>query len=137
MATAKTKAGSKKAAQEALAVVAKNMMDEIEKDHVDTTDYKRGKTNSKGEMLMCKFTLQPREKAPNPLPIVVNEEKYWVPRGVEVTVPWYVVVQMKNNIERRFRKEKDAQGKNIVTAYDMPSEPFSYSPIDPAPGVTV
>jgi len=138
MATAQTKAVSKKAAQAALASVAKGIMDEIEADHVDTTDYKLGKTNSKGGVLMCKFTLQPREKAPNPLCITVNEEIRWVPRGVEVVVPWYVVTHMKANIETRYKKEKDpATGKNIVTPYLSPSEPFNYNPIDPAPGVEV
>jgi hypothetical protein len=130
-----SKAKSKEAATQALAQVAKGIMDEIEADHVDTTDYKLGKTNVAGEMLKAKFTLHPRDKAPNPLCVTVNEEIFWVPRGVEVTVPWYVVTHMKNNIERRFRKEKDAQGKNIVTTYDAPAEPFSYNPISPAAGV--
>lgn len=133
MATNKTK--SKAAATKAIAEVTKEIIAGIEADAVDTTDYRLGKLNANGEMLKAKFTLQPREKAPNPLCITVNEEIFWVPRGVEVTVPWYVVAHMKNNIERRFKREKDAQGKNIVTSYDAPSEPFSYSPINPAPGV--
>ena len=135
MAATQSKSKSKAAATKALAEVAKGIMDEIEADHVDTTDYKLGKTNTEGKMLMAKFTLQPRDKAPNPLCITVNEEIRWVPRGVEVIVPWYVVTHMKNNIERRFRKEKDSQGKNIVVPYDVPSEPFNYNPINPAPGV--
>jgi hypothetical protein len=132
---ATTKSKSKAAATKALAQVAKGIMDEIEADHVDSTDYRLTKLNADGGMLMAKFTLQPREKAPNPLVITINEEIRWVPRGIEVVVPWYVVTHMKNNVERRFKKEKDAQGKNIVTPYDMPSEPFSYQPINPAPGV--
>jgi hypothetical protein len=130
-----SKAKSKEAATQALAQVAKGIMDEIEADHVDHTDYRLGKTNTEGEMLKAKFTLQPREKAPNPLCITINEEIFWVPRGVEVTVPWYVVTHMKNNIERKFRREKDEQGKNVIRTMDVPSEPFSYHPINPAPGV--
>ena len=137
MATIKTKAVSKKAAQEALAQVAKGIMDEIEADHVDTVDYKRGKLNTDGEMLMARLTLHPREKAPNPQVVTINEEIRWVPRGVEAVVPWYVVSFLKTNVERRFRKEKDAQGKNIVVPYDMPGEAFSYTPINPAAGVTL
>jgi hypothetical protein len=138
MATTKTKASSKKAATAALAQVAKGIMDEIEADHVDETDYTLGKTNADGKMLMVLLTLQPRERAPNPMPYVINEQIFWVPRGVEVTVPWFVVTSMKNNVETRFRKGKDPDtGKNIVEPYQMPSEPFSYQPINPAPGVTL
>lgn len=134
---AATKTKTKAAATKAIAEVTKQLMTEIAEDAVDNTDYRLGKLNADGEMLKAKFTLQPREKAPNPLCITVNEEIFWVPRGVEVEVPWYVVTQMKNNIERRFKREKDAQGKNIVTSFDAPSEPFSYYPINPAPGVTL
>jgi hypothetical protein len=132
-----TKAKSKEAATQALAQVAKGIMDEIEADHVDHTDYRLGKTDVHGNVLRAKFTLQPREKAPNPLSVVVNEEIYWIPRGVEVELPWYVVTHMKNNIERRFMRKKDEQGKNIVVSMDVPSEPFNYMPIDPAPGVSL
>ena len=136
MANARTKTASKTAATAALAEVAKGMMQAIEEEQVDLTDYKLGKTNKDGKMLMAKLTLQPRERAANPMPYVINEEIYWVPRGHEVIVPWYVVMSMKNNIERRFKMSKDPEtGKNMVTPYEVPAEPFNYTPIDPAPGV--
>lgn len=126
-----SKAKTKEVAAQAIAQVTKELMTEIEAEHQAAGDGKKDMLDAKGEVLRCKLTLQPREKAPNPLSVVVNEEIFWIPRGVEVEVPWYVVEQMKNNIERKFKREKDAQGKNIVTPYDALSEPFSYRPINP------
>jgi len=98
---------------------------------------KMQKLNTKGEMLMCKFTLQVKKGAPDPLCFAVNEETYALKRGVEVTVPWYIVAQFKNNIERTYYQKKDETGKNQTYFEDSPSESFNYMPIDPAPGVTV
>ena len=39
---------------------------------------------------------------------------------------------MNNNIERRLVPGKDEHGKGTVTVEDSPSEPISYSLIDPA-----
>jgi hypothetical protein len=133
---AASKSKSKAAATQILAEVTKTLMSNIEEEaNKESFDGRYAKLNAEGGILKAKFTLQPKEKAPNPLCITVNEEIFWVPRGHEVIVPWYVVTQMKNNIERRFKREKDERGKNIVTTYDAPSEPFNYTPINPAPGV--
>ena len=91
------------------------------------------KTNTKGEMLMCQFTLAKRPGAPDPLCITVNKEIKWLKRGVTTSkMPWYFVEHMLNNIERKFRQEKTPDGKNIVVYDDMPTEAFSYMPINPA-----
>jgi hypothetical protein len=89
--------------------------------------------NTKGEVLMCKMTIGSREGAPDPLVITVGDEIKWAKRNKEVVVPWYFVLHMKNNIETRFKQEKDDQGKRIVVGHTGPSEPLSYSLIDPSP----
>jgi hypothetical protein len=138
MATAKSKASTKKVATEVMAEVAKGLMAEIESNEATKEDKRFRKTNTSGGILQAKMTLQMRENAPNPLVCTCGEDIRWIPRGVEVTVPWYVVQLFKDNIERRYKKAKDPDtGKNIVTGYDAPSEAISYTPIDPAPGVTL
>jgi hypothetical protein len=90
------------------------------------------KTDTKGAMLMCEFTLAKREGAPDPLVITVNKEIKWLKRGATVKLPWYFVEHMLNNIERKFRQEKGPDGKKFVVYDDMPTEAFSYLPINPA-----
>lgn len=128
-----SKAKTKEVAAQAIAQVTKELMTEIEAEHQAAGDGKHDMVNADGGILRAKLTLQPRDKAPNPLSVVINEEIYWIPRGVEVEVPWYVVQSLKNNVERKFKREKDSQGKNIVTPYDALAEPFSYRPINPTP----
>lgn len=91
-----------------------------------------------GKMLMCNFTLHKKPGAADPLSIVVNEGgasgfQGFLKRGEKVKVPWFVVLHLQNNIERRFTKSKDDQGKNIIIAEDVPAESFTYSPINPSP----
>jgi hypothetical protein len=94
--------------------------------------------NTDGKMLMCSLVLHKRPGAPDPQVFTIGEQIFWIKRGATVTVPWYLVAHMKNNSERKFKQEKDpVTGKNIVTHDDMLSEPFSYQPINPAPGVEV
>lgn len=87
--------------------------------------------NRDGGMLMCDLTVQRREKAPDPLCVCVNEEIRWIKRGMKARVPWYVVLHMQNNIERKFRQEGEGKSRTIV-AEDAPGEPFNYTQIDPA-----
>lgn len=136
MATANSKSKQIAVARDAIEDVTRTIMEGIDKAQAAEPNYKLGKVNNNGKMLMCNFTLAQRDKAPNPQCVTVNEEIRWIPRGVEVQVPWYVVQLFKDNIERRYRKEKDSNGKNIVTPYDVPAEAFSYSCIDPAPNNT-
>ena len=96
------------------------------------------KTNKDGKMLMCNFTLNPRDGGPDPLCFTINDEIKWIKRGQNVVIPWYFVEHMKLNIERKFRKEKDQQtGRVSVIPVDQLTESFQYQPIDPAPGVTI
>ena len=88
--------------------------------------------NKDGGVLMCNLTVAKRPFAPDPLCVTVNDEIKWIKRGAKVIVPWYFVLHMNNNVETRFRQEKDAQGKNIVVPETGPSEPISYNPINPA-----
>lgn len=89
--------------------------------------------NAAGEMLKCKLTLAKREHAPDPLCITIGEEYYWLKRGKEAIVPWYLVLHLKNNVETKYHQEKDEKGRNIVVSERMPAEAFSYTPIDPHP----
>lgn len=91
--------------------------------------------NADGGILMCELTMARRENAPDPFLTTTNEEIRWIKRGQPVIVPWYVVDQLRNNKERKFRKEKDEQGKNVIAFEDIPTESFQYRAINPAPGV--
>ncbi len=95
------------------------------------------KQDRDGKMLLCEFTLAKRPGAPDPLCITVNKEIKWLKRGATVKLPWYFVEHMLNNIERKFRQEKAPDGKSIVVYDDMPTEAFSYMPINPAEGVSI
>ncbi len=90
------------------------------------------KQDTSGNMLMCQFTLAKRPGAPDPLVITVNKEIKWLKRGATVKLPWYFIEHMLNNIERKFRQEKGPDGKSVVVYDDMPTEAFSYLPINPA-----
>jgi hypothetical protein len=128
----------KKQVDEIASAVAKTMKATIDaKDDGPVNNGKLDKVNTEGKMLMAELTVARREGAPDPYLITVNEEIRWIKRGKQVIVPWYCVEQMKNNIERKFRKEKDDQGKNVVVFDDLPTESFLYRAIDPAPGVTL
>jgi hypothetical protein len=97
-------------------------------------DGKHDRVNTKGETLMADFTLAKKTGAPDPLCVTINEEFFWIKRGVKVQVPFYLVFHLRNNIETHYVQEKDEQGKNIIKTERMPAEAFSYSWIDPAPG---
>lgn len=120
-----------------VANVAKELTTQIDKEVEVVDNGKMLKTNRKGEMLMCEFTLQKRPGQPDPLCITINDEVRWVKRGAKVIVPWYLVEHMLNNIERKFRQEKDQNGKNVVVFDDMTTEQFQYREIDPAEGCYV
>lgn len=90
--------------------------------------------NTSGGVLMCELTIAKRPGAPDPLCVTTNEEIRFIKRGKPVTVPWYVVRQLLNNVERQFYQEKDEQGRSITRHNDMPSEPISYRCIDAAEG---
>jgi hypothetical protein len=83
-------------------------------------------------MLTCKLTIQKRVGAPDPLCVTINEEFRWIKRGLECIVPWYLILHLRNNIERRFTQGTDETGKKIVIVEDAQAEPFTYRPIDPA-----
>ena len=88
--------------------------------------------NSQGKMLMCELTLQRRKDAPDPQCVTVNEERYYLPRGVKAIVPWYFVQHLMLNVQRDFRTEK-VDGKPVLKAEDVLAEVFSFREIDPAP----
>ena len=132
-----TKAQQKQQVDAISAAVAKTMKASIDAVPDVIDNGKLDKQNADGGVLMCELTVARREKAPDPFLVTVNEEIRWIKRGAKVIVPWYVVVQMKNNIERKFLREKDEQGKNVVVHEDMPTESFQYQMINPAPGVTI
>ena len=90
-----------------VANVAKELTTQIDKEVEVVDNGKMLKTNTKGEMLMCEFTLQKRVGQPDPLCITINDEVRWVKRGAKVIVPWYLVEHMLHNVERKFRQEKD------------------------------
>lgn len=90
------------------------------------------KTNSKGGMLECRFTLQKKEMAPDPLCITINQQHFWCKRGKPVTVPWYLVEHMLHNVDRKYRNVKIGPMEYRVEFDDMTSEPFQYQVIDPA-----
>lgn len=127
-----TKSKTKQAIEETFDAAKDAALKTLEKAIEPVDDGRLDMKNSDGGMLMCKMTIGSREGAPDPLCITVNDEIRWVKRNKEVVVPWYVVLHMKNNIETRFKQEKDDQGKRIVVGYTGPSEPVSYVPISPA-----
>ncbi len=136
MATMKQK---KDALADVFAKAASDAIGKLEADGPkdDIEAAKMQKQNTDGKMLMCELTIGKRALAPDPLCITTNEEIRYIKRGKKVVVPWYVVTQMLNNIERQFYQEKDDQGKSITKWMDAPSEPFNYRMIDPAPDTTV
>lgn len=95
-------------------------------------DGKHDLRNADGDILQCKLTVSKRPGAPDPLVVTVNDEIRWIKRGEQVVVPWYVVLHLKNNIERTFTNEK-VDGRDTPVASDSPSEPISYTPINPHP----
>lgn len=124
----------KQAIEKVIAEAGKQAIKEIDEEVLERDDGKLFMKNSAGEMLMCKLTIAQRPGSPDPLCVTINEEFRWIKRGKEVIVPWYVVRFMLDNIETKFRQEKDEQGKRITITERMPSEPISYVMIDPAPG---
>lgn len=128
---AKAKVSS--AVKDAVAEVAKQLAQDAV--NIETPEQiqsaRMAKTNSKGEMLMCSFTLQKAEGRPDPLCITVNDQIKWVKRGKAVALPWYFVEHMLGNQDRKYRQEKDAAGKNYITYDDVTSEPFHYQAIEP------
>lgn len=101
----------------------------------DVKAAKLQKLNRSGGMLMAELTIAKRPGAPDPLCVTTNEEIRYIKRGKKVTVPWYVVQQMLNNIERVFYQEENETGKKITHWNEQPSEPITYHLIDPAEGV--
>jgi hypothetical protein len=97
------------------------------------------KTDTDGKILKCRLTVARKPGTIGPHLETVNEEIFWIPRGVPVVVPWYVVEQMKNNVERRFRQEPDPDnpGRKRTVSEDIPSESFQYTAINPAEGVEI
>lgn len=129
-------ASKKQEAASAVLDAMKVLAEEAKPKKID--DGRMNKLNADGGMLMCELVIQKRVGAPDPLCMTVNEEIKWAKRGAKVVVPWYFVAMLKSNVERKFRQEKDPNtGKNIVVWDDVPGEPFSYMPINPAPGVEV
>ena len=100
---------------------------------------KRTKLDAEGNILKCKLTVSRRLGSTGPHLETVNEEIFWIPRGVPVIVPWYVIDQMKNNVERKFRQEPDPDnpGRKRIVHEDIPSESFQYTAINPAEGVEI
>lgn len=130
----------KAALADVFAKAAADAISKIDADAAPQDDVKASKLqklNRKGEMLMCELTIAKRPLAPDPLCVTTNEEIRYIKRGKKVVVPWYVVVQMLNNIERVFYQEENETGKKITHWNEQPSEPISYVPIDPAEGVTI
>ncbi len=87
--------------------------------------------NTDGKTLMAKFNLAKRAGAPDPLCITINDEFFWMKRGIDVEVPFYLVLHMKNNIETHYLQEKDERGKNVIVTEKRPAEAFSYVWINP------
>lgn len=104
-----------------------------EKTEVVADDGKLDMKNRDGGVLMCKVTVGSREGGPDPICYTVNDEIKWIKRNAEVVIPWYFVLHMKHNVETRFKQAKDESGTRIVVGTTGPSEPISYSLIDPAP----
>lgn len=92
--------------------------------------------NKDGGVLRCKLTVARAEGRSKTHLETVGEEIFWIPRGVEVEVPWYVIAQMKNNVESKFRQERDpSDPRKLITLKDeIPTESFNYREIDPAEG---
>lgn len=130
-----TKTQAKKTVAETFDAARDAALKEIDKvaAPVKEDDGKLGMKNQEGKMLMCRVTIGSREGGPDPICYTVNDEIKWIKRNKEVIIPWYFVLHMKNNIETRFRQEKDEQGKRIVVPHTGPSEPVSYSTIDAHP----
>lgn len=54
-----------------------------------TTKTNENKMTEK-KMVSIKLPRLPKEKDTGPVPVSVNGEKYWVPRGVKCSVPDYI-----------------------------------------------
>ena len=51
----------------------------------ETTTNENGKT-----MVKIRLPILPRDRDTGPMPVSVNGEKYWIPRGIAVEVPDYI-----------------------------------------------
>ena len=134
-----TKTQRKAAVADAVADVAKTLVEQIDREVEIVDNGKLLKTNKHGKMLMCEVTLQKAPGKPDPQCFTVNDEIKWVKRGAKVVVPWYFVEHMLHNVERKYRQEVDPADarKKIVLFDDMTTEAFNYREIDPADGVFV
>lgn len=135
-----SKAQRKAAITDVVNEVAQQVADKL--DHVVEVDERKAEQEAKrrylnrdGEILQCNLTLQKMEGKPDPLVITIAEEIRWIKRGKPVVVPWYVVQTLKDNIESRYRREKQPDGTTAVVREDVPAEAFSYNAINPADGV--
>lgn len=134
---AKATQAQKNAVTKAFADAEKAAQAALVKAEVPEDDGTMDMKNADGGMLKCKFTLHKRPGAPDPLCITVNEAgragfQGFAKRGIEIEVPWFVILHLQNNIEKRFAQEKDERGKNIIVPEDVPGESFSYRPVNPA-----
>ncbi len=132
-----TKTEQKKQIDKVTAQVAKAMGAVIDAQVEVQDNGKLDKLNADGTMLMCSVTFPKRPFADDPHVQTINDEVRWFRRGHAKIVPWYVVAAIKDNVERKFRQEKNDQGQNIVVSDEMPTESFTYEMINPAPGVSV
>lgn len=122
-----------KALTDAVAALAKQLVADV---HVSESPdeikaARNAKKNDEGGMLMCTFNLAKRIGQPDPLCVTINDEVRWVKRGATVTVPWYLVEHMLHNIERKYRREKQADGSSLIVFDDMLTEQFQYREIKP------
>lgn len=46
--------------------------------------------NTEKNMVKIRLPVLPRDRDTGPLPVSVNSEKYWIPRGKAVEVPDYI-----------------------------------------------
>jgi len=92
--------------------------------------------DSDGKMLMYKLTLSDREGAPNPLPVTVNDYSCTLPRGVEVVVPWFVVVSLTDRVETKYLPGRDPESNRLVMrAHTAMADAFNARPINPGEAV--
>lgn len=125
---------SKSASKQQLVNALKDLTEDVTpvESAEDLKAARMAKTNNKGEMLLCNFTLQKKEMAPDPLCITINDQHFWCKRGKSVKVPWYLVEHMLHNVDRKYRNVKVGPLQYKVEFDDMTSEPFQYQLIDPA-----
>lgn len=59
-----------------------------------------------------------------PIPILVNNFRSWIPRGVMVDIPKEAYDTLRSSTESKLKKELDKEGNQVLKSVEVPCYPF-------------